>query len=110
MPPIWPKIQLFGSGLGQLASISNFGACCATAAVTMSANAAALASANVRASFMYSSVARRRVSSVGRFFDQYRRVKSSSSQETARFLGVKDRNRVLDHTARRATGTTGRLG
>src|SRR5580704_7465556 len=47
MPPICPKIQLFGSGLGQLASISNFGACCATTAVPMNANAAAPASAAV---------------------------------------------------------------
>src|SRR5437868_851631 len=55
MPPICPKIQLFGSGLGQLASISNFGACCATAAAPMNANAATPASASVRASFMNSS-------------------------------------------------------
>jgi len=41
MPPICPKIQLFGNGLGQLVSISNFGACCATAAVPMSENARA---------------------------------------------------------------------
>src|ERR1700674_5368204 len=52
MPPICPKIQLLGSGLGQLVSISNFGACCATAAVPMSANAATPASASAVASML----------------------------------------------------------
>src|SRR5882672_9327746 len=49
MPPIWPRIQLFGIGLGQLVSIWNFGS--SAEACTTSASAAAPANAKMRPNF-----------------------------------------------------------
>ena len=59
MPPIWPKIQFFGSGLGQLVSIWNCGTFYAAQTEPVKASAAMLANAMMRLKRAMKSLPRR---------------------------------------------------